>query len=434
MRKPLFFLIILMLLPTLIYAGFHLGMVDAVKKKVKELDKQLAEKQKEFEGKPHTIWTRTYNGPANGDDEGYDIAVDGSGNVYIVGYETVPGEDRNIWVRKYDPDGNVLWTSSYDVGRYDVGYGIAVDRFGDVYVTGREYDGWGDIWVRKYYTNGSVAWTRTYDGISGLSDEGHGIAVDEARNGYVVGYENAGSQWDNIWVRKYDTDGDIVWTRTYNALDNGADLGYGIAVDRNGNVYVIGSVQVSGEGDNIWVSKCDAGGYVVWTRTYDGTGSLFDSDRGQGIAVDGSGNVYVIGYEEAPREYLSVNIWVRKYDSEGNEVWTKTYDDPENGSDTGYDIAVDGSGNVYVTGYAYKDYTEGYNIWVREYDSEGNEVWTISYNGTADGDDYGQGIAVDASGNIYVTGFEYVAGEERNIWIRKYAGPSTATPLALPAR
>ena len=68
MRKPLFFLIILMLLPALVYAGFHLGMVDAVKKRVKELDKQLAEKQKEFEGKPHTIWTRTYNGPANGDD------------------------------------------------------------------------------------------------------------------------------------------------------------------------------------------------------------------------------------------------------------------------------------------------------------------------------------------------------------------------------
>ncbi len=140
---------------------------------------------------------------------------------------------------------------------------------------------------------GDVIWTRTYDGAAHQDDEGYGIAVDGNGNVYLTGYEWVAAEWANIWVRKYDSDGDEVWTRDY---DRGGDhTGYGIAVDGSGNVYVTGSEAVMWEGLNIWVRKYTSGGDEVWTKTYNDTAS--QNDKGYGIAVDASGNVYVTGYE-----------------------------------------------------------------------------------------------------------------------------------------
>jgi len=112
---------------------------------------------------------------------------------------------------------------------------------------------------------------------------------------------------------------------------------------------------------------------------------------------------------------------VRKYDSAGNEVWTRTYNGTANGDDSGSDIAVDGSGNIYVTGSEWV--TEQWlNIWVRKYDSAGKELWTRTYNGIANYLDEGTGIAVDGSGNVYVTGCESVTMWDYDIWVRKYEG------------
>ena len=112
---------------------------------------------------------------------------------------------------------------------------------------------------------------------------------------------------------------------------------------------------------------------------------------------------------------------MRKYDSSGDEVWTRTHNGTANGSDAGSGIAVDGSGNVYVTGRE-RVLEEGFNIWVRKYDTDGNEVWTRTYNDAENLSEYGKAIAVDGSGNVYVTGWEYVPGEDYNIWVRKYEG------------
>ena len=374
-----------------------------------------------FGAEGDVVWTRTYNGTANQSDYGYGIAVDGSGNVYVTGYETVTGEEFNIWVRKYDTDGYEVWTRTYNDAKNlkDFGCGIAVDGSGNVYVTGYELviGELNNIWVRKYDTYGSEVWTRTYNGAAYGWDQGYGITVDGSGNVYVTGCEKVTDEGNNIWVRKYDTDGEEVWTRTYNGLANDFDAGNGITVDGSGNVYVTGYETVTEEGMNIWVRKYDTDGNELWTRTYNGAANAVD--YGQGIAVDGSGNVYVTGFETVFGERK--NIWVRKYDTDGEEVWTRTYNGLANDFDAGNGITVDGSGNVYVTGYETVT-EEGMNIWVRKYDTDGNELWTRTYNGAANAVDYGQGIAVDGSGNVYVTGYEEVTEEGMNIWVRKYEG------------
>src|SRR3989339_655122 len=212
-----------------------------------------------------------------------------------------------------------------------------------------------------------------------------------------------------------------LWTKTYNGATNGNDYGMGIAVDISGNIYVTGYESVTGQGNNIWTRKYDNNGSEVWTKTHNGVTD--GSDQGRGIAVDSSGNVYAIGNEEITGH--SYNIWTRKYNSNGAEIWTRTYNGAANSTDSGIGIAVDDSGNVYVTGT--EEVTgQSYNIWTRKYDSSGSEVWTKTYNGSANASDYGNGIAVDDIGNVYVTGCETVAGQNfSNTWTRKYDSNGT---------
>ncbi len=378
-------------------------------------------------------WTSTYNSPNNSWDEGRGIAVDSAGNVYVIGYEYRDdlGQSFNIWTRKYDSNGFEIWTSTYNSPNNgdDVGYGIAVDSSGNVYVTGAEGrndlgQGW-NIWTRKYDTNGFEIWTSTYNSPNNGSDFGHGIAVDNAGNVYVIGdeYRDDLGQRNNIWTRKYDSNGFEIWTSTYNSPNNGDEYGKGIAVDSSGNVYVIGTENRSdlGQSWNIWTRKYDSNGFEIWTSTYNSPNS--SEDDGEDIAVDNMGNVYVTGTELRSDLGQGWNIWTRKYDSNGYEIWTSTYNSPNNSFDCGNGIAVDSAGNVYVIGYEDRgDLGQYYNIWTSKYDTNGNEIWTRTYNSPNNGDDVGYGIAVDSSGNVYVTGIENRSdlGQDINIWTRKY--------------
>ncbi|MEW6040184.1 MAG: fibronectin type III domain-containing protein [Elusimicrobiota bacterium] len=156
---------------------------------------------------------------------------------------------------------------------------------------------------------------------------------------------------------------------------------------------------------------------LQWITTYNNSSN--SADYGKGISVDGSGNVYVTGFEDRFDLAQSYNIWVRKYDTNGLVQWTTTYNGTANGQDSGYGIATDGSGNVYVTGCSYET-VSGFNIWVRKYDTNGLVQWTTTYKDTANGWDSGYGIATDASGNVYVTGCSYETVSGYNIWVRKY--------------
>ena len=382
----------------------------------------------------YVIWTSTYNSPNNRCDIGNSVAVDGSGNVYVTGYENRAdlGQSNNIWTRKYDSNGYEVWTSTYNSpsNNNDSGNGIAVDTTGNVYVTG--YENRTDlvqsynIWTRKYDSNGYKIWTSTYDSPNNGLDKATGIAVDSSGNVYITGFEYRSDlgQGFNIWTRKYNSTGYKVWTSTYNSAGNKNDKGSDIAVDASGNVYVTGYEDngTTFENNNIWVRKYDNNGYEVWTSTYSSPGN--NDDEGNGIAVDGSGNVYVVGYIDRSDLSQALNVWIRKYNSDGYEIWTLTYNSAGNKEDKGSDIAVDDSGNVYVTGYIDRsDLVQGDNILIKVYDKNGNEIWSSTYNSPANQDDRGYDIAVDADCNFYVTGFVNRASDLNqgyNIWTRKY--------------
>lgn len=372
-----------------------------------------------YAGDPVEVWNVVYDSGSTDQVEG--VAVDALGNVYVTGL-LYNGVDTDYLTIKYNPDGDTLWTRAFDGGNgNDNAYGIAVDASSNVYVTGSSNNGTDFDFRTICYDNATppnVIWNVPFDGGNG-HDMGSGVAVDETGNVYVAGRSSNGT--DNDWrIIKYDLNGDTVWTRTFDS-GSGDDGGRSVALDAAGNPCVTG-YSFNGNNSDFRTICYDSEGNVRWNEFFDGD----STDSGYGIAVDASGYVYVIGTSDGgTNDYRTI-----KYDSLGNIEWNKVYDGGY--SDFGHDIAVDPY-FVYVTGNT----DNGADIDLRtiRYDKESNEGWNVSFD--SGNDEAGRGVAVDDSGYVYVTGLSH-NGTDWDFRTIKYqqddypvAVSETPTPLSL---
>jgi len=178
-----------------------------------------------------------------------------------------------------------------------------------------------------------------------------------------------------------------------------SDYEVDIASDLSGNVYVTGKVYTSVSGYDYVTIKYDTGGAELWKVTYNGPNNT--DDGATAIAVDPTGNIYVTGKSTGTAsgiDYLTI-----KYDNNGNQIWASRYNGTGNGDDIATQLKLDLSGNIYVTGYSTGE-GSGYDYLTIKYDSNGGEVWTTSYNGPANLDDEATALTLESGGNIYVTG------------------------------
>ena len=308
-----------------------------------------------------SLWVRRYSGQGNSGDDAYSLAIDGSGNVYVTGYST--GINGDYLTIKYNSSGDSLWVRRANWGANDVATSIAVDGSGNVYVTGLSYRFSGYAYLTiKYNSSGVEKWVREYDGIG--YDVAHSIAFDGSGNVYVTGY-SAGSGTDDYLTIKYDSSGTEKWLRKYNGTGNGNDTAYSLAVDISGNIYVTGSSTGSGTGTDYTTIKYNSSGDSLWVKRYNGPGN--SSDAARSLSLDGSGNIYVTGASGGSgtgNDYSTI-----KYNSSGVQQWVVRYNGSGNSSDYAYSLALDGSGNVFVTGASGGSGT-------------GNDYTTIKYSQT----------------------------------------------------
>ncbi len=419
----------------------------------------------------------TYLGGSGGDSAAA-IAVDSSGNAYVTGYtesSDFPVVNpiypnlrglSNAFITKINSSGTALIYSTYLGGSGgqsggDSGAAIAVDSSGNAYVTGITYStdfpvktplypnlrGSHNAFVTKINASGTALVYSTYLGGSNY-DDGCGIAVDGTGNAYVTGstwssdfpaqnplYPNLRSYYGNAFITKINSSGTALIYSTYLGGSYG-DYGYAIAVDGSGNAYVTGETvssdfpvenplfpNLQGYSD-AFVTKINSSGTALVYSTYLGGSS--GNDSGFAIAVDASGNACVTGYTSSSdfpvKNPLSPNLqghsdaFVTKINSSGTALVYSTYLGGS-GDEAGRAIAVDSSGNAYVTGYTsssdfpvvnpiYPNLREANNAFVTKMNASGTALVYSTYLGGSVYD-VGQAIAVGGMGNAYVTGYTF---------------------------
>ena len=388
------------------------------------------------------IWTRQF-GTSDDDSAARAVAVDGSGNVLVVGFTrgALGGPHAGGWdafVRKFDAAGTALWTHQFGTSSDDLARGVAVDASGNVMVAGTTLGslegtsaGAHDAFIRKLDAAGNALWTRQF----GTSDQdlAAGVAVDGSGNVVVVGstgvwLEDASAgDWDGF-VRTYDAAGNLLWTREIST--GGSETAADVAADGSGNVVVVGRTSgslgdASAGGLDAYVRKYDPAGNVQWTRQF-GTSS---DDGAMSVAVDESGSILVAGYTYGVLQGMHAggrDAFLRKYDAAGNVLWTRQFG--TSSDDLVYAVAVDASGNILVTGETNGSLegmsAGGYDAFVRKYDPAGNVLWTRQFGTSSD--DRAYGVAVDGSGSVLVTGstdgsLEGVSSNGSDVFVRKYA-------------
>ena len=352
-------------------------------------------------------WVRHFgSGLAPSEDRATAMAVDASGNVYVTGYSTKVPFGIDYFTVKYDASGNEVWAIRYDAGVHDVATAIAVDGEGNVYVTGYSVVGsgtWTDYATIKYNASGVQEWAARYNGTGGYEDRATAIAVDGAGNVYVTGGSYGSGTYVDYATIKYTASGIQQWAARYNGPGNDFDIATAIAVDAAGNVYVTGWSYGSGTYNDYATIKYNASGIEQWVARF----NVHAYDAATAIALDAAGNVYVTGTSQfGPwRDYATI-----KYNPSGILQWVAYYNGPGNSWDGATAIAVDAAGNVYVTGYSYDGSGTSQDYATIKYNASGVEQWAARYNGPRNYDDYAAAIAVDGAGNVYVTGTSYGAG------------------------
>jgi len=385
-------------------------------------------------------WVARYNGPGNFYDYGQAIAVDNSGNVYVTGYSYGIGTRQDYATVKYAPDGTQLWVARYNGpgNSYDYVQAIAVDSSGNVYVTGRSMGSATvhdyDYATVKYDTNGNELWVARYNGPANSYDIAEAIAVDGSGDVYVTGRSvGSGTSYYDYATVKYAPDGTQLWVARYNGPGNSSDYAYAIAMDSSCNVYVTGQSWGSGTRYDYATVKYDTNGKECWVKRYDGPGNWYD--YAYAIAVDNSGNVYVTGYSYGSG--TSYDYATVKYAPDGTQLWVARYNGPGNSYDYVHAIAMDSLGNVYVTGYSYGSGTS-YDYATVKYAPDGTQLWVARYNGPGNSHEYVHAIAMDSLGNVYVTGYSPGSGtsydyatvkyapDGTQLWVARYNGPGNS--------
>jgi hypothetical protein len=305
------------------------------------------------------VWAKRLGGTA--DDVGASIAADASGNVYTTGYFAGTGDFDpdpavtntltsagafDIFISKLDAAGNFIWARRMGgtAAAGDFGGAVAVDAVGNVYTTGAfngtadfnpdpavtntlSTAGSSDIYISKLDAAGNYVWARRMGGSGSSADFGESIALDASGNVYTTGRFSGTSDFnpdpavtnsltsagiDDIFISKLDAAGNYVWAKQMGGISQ--DYGSSIAIDAFGNSYTTGVFNgtadfnsdpaatnnlISAGGEDIFISKLDASGNLVWAKQLGGT----SNDLGFGLAIDASGNVVTTGEFRATSDF-----------------------------------------------------------------------------------------------------------------------------------
>lgn len=415
---------------------------------------------------PEWPWAKSAGGSDS--DYGESICTDAQGNVYVAGYfesptiffDTITFVNfyyyyTDLFLVKYDNDGNVLWARNAGRVANDECYGVCTDSDGNVFITGKfdsptitfgsftlTNSGSYDIFLVKYDSTGNVLWAGRPNGSS--IDEGYGVSTDISGNIYVTGIfkgttitfdtivlTNNNPGYSDIFIVKLDCNGNVIWAKNAGGSDD--DIGISVNSSVDGCVYITGcyksptitfdSCTLTNNGyQNIFLVKYNCNGNVLWAKSAGGN----NWDISESVSTDTIGNGYITGSFRSPTITFgshtltnldasgnSTDVFLVKYDSIGNVLWAKKGGYGANCYERGHGVRTDSNGNIYITGYfggpsiTFDSWTltnaDGFrDVFIVKYNGNGNVLWARRAGGT--GDDNGTSISTDTAGNVFITG------------------------------
>lgn len=340
------------------------------------------------------------------DDYIQSVTTDDSGNIYVTGYALInAGGSAKVYIdAKLDPSGNIVWGHVIQGSSFlEQGLSVDVDAAGNVYTTGSfsgtvDFDtgagvseliansGTNNAFLLKHDANGDFVWVKNIAENTSDNTVAMDVTLDAFGNIYTTGTfwygadfnpDTTVSNWEfsaggeDVFVSKLDSLGNYIWAKAWGSPSAaGPERGTSISVDGSGNVYTTGFFQGTADFDpgagtseltsnerDVFVSKLDANGNFEWAKNM-GSGQ---ADMGFGIVADDTDHVYVTGLFQTTVDFdpgagthnLSSNgsndAFIQKLDASGDFVWAHSFGGTDN--DNGFSIKVDGSGNIYATGY-----------------------------------------------------------------------------------
>jgi hypothetical protein len=339
-------------------------------------------------------WNRTW-GDVNDNDNAYGSDIyNKTGDIYITGSTDEFGTDDLLLI-KYNKTGDLKFNVTWDNGLADYGLDVAVDqKTGDVYVTGKSESATFDLIILKYNSTGGLNWSVILD--SGGYDQGYGLDVDSDSNVIVTG------QWtDKVITVKYNSTKDQKWLKIFGVGTPNFDVGKGITVGSNDNVYIVGVSYNDGSlEDDILVLKYNSTGDPKGAMIFLGPSGM--NEAGNGIAVDSQNNIYITGYQQTASGGREVVVY--KIVDNGVSLI------PEWGAEFGYggttkaegeDIFIDNSDNLYIAVYLSDPTTD---LVLYKLKNTGDISCYLYWDGGNTNEKYARSVAVDYSNNLYLIG------------------------------
>ncbi len=373
------------------------------------------------------LWTETEAGPDV--DRGRDGLFDADGNLYVLGFTEVAGQGLDMWLRQYAPDGTTNWTYTYNgaTNGDDIGITMAWLPDGDLVLAGAE-DTANDVdalLMRFDPDTQMPVWTQQYDGpgtdtaVGEDTDFVNSVTVDIDGNILVASTQGVDMQEVNILVRKIDPDGVEIWAQSYNDdTVNLSDTPDAVITDSNGDIYVAGATEAAPNMSEGWVRKYDTDGNEIWTEPLPGV--IFIDGT-----LDADDNIVLTGFDNDTATVT--DMWTGKYDPDFTEIGVEIYDGPSGLLDFAQGVGVGPDGDIYVTGFV-TIVGESQDVWVGRHSPDLSARWWSAGYGNTDTnlDDEGNAVVVSDDGTrVAVIGSEAVIGEDANIWVRMYQNNPT---------
>ena len=292
------------------------------------------------------LWVRLYNDAGADQQSGQRVAVDATGNVYVLAVRLTSATGYDIAVLKYSPAGKRLWVRHYASPGDDFPADLALDAHGDAYVTGYTAGTNGsDVLTIKYSPAGKRLWARIYDGPGGGDDAGMAIAVTHGGTAYVAGFATGTSTGADAVVLKYTSAGKLGWSRFRSSAGVQDDVYRSVALAANGDVVATGSEFTPTAANDVLTARLSPSGHTRWARLYNGPDGLADDGNIVGVAPTGA--IFVEGSSAGAttdQDWLTL-----KYSAAGKRAWARRYTSAGSAPDFSQALLAR-TGSVFVAG------------------------------------------------------------------------------------